>query len=174
MKKTLVFIFITLTSLTIFVIHQHQVIKNSLQINKPQVLGTTKVKTNHFEKNKLYSLINAYRKDNQLSPLKINQSLETSALLKANDMDSNHYFSHQDNNQLQSWHTIKTVGYEFKTAGENLASGLNTPWKVFDSWKKSKKHNEQLLNNSYQDMGLGVNCSNQNSNCTVVLHLGSR
>lgn len=131
-----------------------------------------------FETEKLYSLINSYRKEKKLSPLQINQSLETSAKRKVSDMIENNYFKHEDSNGIESWYMFKTAGYEFKTAGENLSSGANSPWKVFDAWKNSDLHNAQLLNETYFDMGINADCESykiaKRPSCVVVLHLGSK
>ena len=131
-----------------------------------------------FEKPKLYSLINSYRKDRGLSPLNTNQSLEVSAKRKIEDMVENKYFRHEDTGNIESWYLFKTAGYEFKTAGENLSSGINTPWQVFEAWKDSEIHDAQLLNNTYLDMGISADCESykiiNKPSCIVVLHLGSR
>ncbi|PIQ81472.1 MAG: hypothetical protein COZ34_03865 [Candidatus Pacebacteria bacterium CG_4_10_14_3_um_filter_34_15] len=131
-----------------------------------------------FETEKLYSLINSYRKENKLSPLQINQSLEISAKRKVADMIENDYFKHEDLNGVESWYMFKTAGYEYKTAGENLSSGANSPWKVFDAWKNSELHNAQLLNDTYLDMGISADCESykiaKKPSCVVALHLGSK
>ncbi len=131
-----------------------------------------------FDLNQLYLLINSYRKENSLSPLVINQSLEFSAKKKVDDMIAHDYFNHQDNENLESWYMFKASGYEYKTAGENLSSGANTPWTVFDAWKNSQIHNEQLLNQTYKDMGIFADCESyviaKKPSCLVVLHLGSK
>lgn len=135
-------------------------------------------KTSEFDPNQLYSLINSYRKENKLSPLIINQSLEFSAKKKVNDMIINDYFAHQDKNGLESWYMFKASGYEYKTAGENLSSGANTPWSVFEAWKNSQIHNEQLLSSTHKDMGIFADCESyviaKKPSCIVVLHLGSK
>ena len=131
-----------------------------------------------FGKQKLYYLINSYRRENKLTPLNINDSLEISAKRKVEDMIENNYFRHEDKNNIESWYLFKTAGYEFKTAGENLSSGINTPWQVFDAWMNSEIHNKQLLNKTYLDMGISVDCESykiaRTPSCIVVLHLGLR
>lgn len=131
-----------------------------------------------FEISKLYSLINSYRKDNGLSPLNIDQSLQISAKRKIEDMIENNYFRHQDTGNVESWYLFRTAGYEFTAAGENLSSGNNTPWQVFEAWKESPVHDEQLKKDVYRDMGLAVDCESYKDaskpSCIVVLHLGAR
>ncbi|MCB9813741.1 MAG: hypothetical protein H6772_05070 [Pseudomonadales bacterium] len=140
-------------------------------------INTAESKQIVFETMKLYSLINSYRKENNLTPLSINKSLEISAGKKIQDMIENDYFRHSDPENVESWYLFRTSGYEFKTAGENLSAGINSPWQVFEAWRNSEIHNTQLLNKTYLDMGLGTDCvsykiANETS-CIVVLHLGS-
>ena len=93
-------------------------------------------------------------------------------------MIKNDYFKDEYEGNLESWSMLKTSGDEYKTAGQNLSSGANTPWKVFDAWKNSELHNAQMLNKTYMDMGINADCESykidKESSCVVVLHLGSK
>ncbi len=131
-----------------------------------------------FDTQTLYNLVNSYRKDNKLNKLYINKLLEDSSQRKIADMINTEYFRHSDTNNNESWYLFQAAGYQYKFAGENLSSGNNTPWQVFEAWQGSAAHNEQLLKPEYQDMGIAVNCEEykigRNSSCLVVLHLGTR
>lgn len=131
-----------------------------------------------FEKDKLYLLINAHRKDHDLTPLATNPLLETSAQLKISDMVKNKYYRHEDVQNIQSWYLLKQVGYTYQSAGENLSFSYNTPWQVFNAWLESPAHNEQLLTPEYRDMGLAIDCEtlakHASGGCMVVLHVGAR
>ncbi len=131
-----------------------------------------------FDTQILYNLVNSYRKDNKLNKLYINKLLEDSSQRKIADMINTEYFRHSDTNNNESWYLFQAAGYQYKFAGENLSSGNNTPWQVFEAWQGSAAHNEQLLKPEYQDMGIAVNCEEykigRNSSCLVVLHLGTR
>ncbi len=131
-----------------------------------------------FDTQILYNLVNSYRKDNKLNRLYINKLLEDSSQRKIADMINTEYFRHSDTNNNESWYLFQAAGYQYKFAGENLSSGNNTPWQVFEAWQGSAAHNEQLLKPEYQDMGIAVNCEEykigRNSSCLVVLHLGTR
>lgn len=145
-----------------------------------QVLGETDTAETptFFDSQILYNLINSYRKDHKLNKLFINKLLEDSAQRKIADMIDSEYFRHTDKNDNESWYLFQAAGYQYKFAGENLSTGNNTPWQVFEAWQKSEIHNAQLLKPEYLDMGIAVNCEayriGRNPSCLVVLHLGSR
>lgn len=44
---------------------------------------------------------------------------------------------------------------QWSGSGENVANGYKTPQSVFDGWMSSPGHRENILQNSYTDMGLG-------------------
>lgn len=126
---------------------------------------------------KLYSLINAYRVENELTELHVHPALESSAYAKLRDMIANEYWRHEDNENIQSWYLFTQSGYDYTVAGENLAFGLNTPWQVFDGWVKSDRHRQELLTEEYTDMGVAKDCETykikEEKSCIVVLHLGA-
>lgn len=143
-------------------------VKNTQEISTP---------TTNFNTETLYRLVNSYRLENDLNKLFINKTLEESARRKLRDMKENGYFNHADRNNNESWYLFQAVGYQYKFAGENLSTGVNTPWQVFTAWQESTEHNYQLLKPDYLDMGLAVDCSETAGNkpyCVVVLHLGAR
>ncbi len=131
-----------------------------------------------FTTEKLYLLINAHRKDHNLSPLNPSSQLETSAHLKVQDMIAKNYWQHADPDNIQSWPLFKSAGYTYSLAGENLSFANNSAWDVFSSWVASSKHNEQLLTPEYEDMGVVIDCETYQNladqPCIVVLHLGKK
>lgn len=149
----------------------------------PVVLAVTENSASHsatatdFDVYKLYLLINAYRKEQHRSPLLPHPSLEASAQLKLQDMIAKKYYRHQDATNTPSWYLFKKAHYDYTSAGENLSFGLQSPWQVFDGWKASAQHNEQLLSPNYRDMGVAADCTTfaqyPDGGCLVVLHLGA-
>ncbi len=125
------------------------------------------------EVQQIYSLINSHRSANGLAPLAVNSLLVKSASLKNNYMASSGVFAHG------SWAGyFKSAGYNYKTAGENLAEGFSNGSAVVSAWKNSPGHNANLLNASYKDMGVhtvcGVDMPGYPNTCLITLHLGSR
>jgi uncharacterized protein YkwD len=131
-----------------------------------------------FTAEKLYLLINAYRKEKNLTPLKPSPELETSSHLKIKDMIAKNYWQHADPNNVESWPFFKQAGYEYEVAGENLSFAINSAWGVFSSWVQSPTHNEQLVTSKYEEMGVSIDCTTYadlaEQPCIVVLHLGKQ
>lgn len=141
---------------------------------QPSVLGSTT--HSDFTSDKLYSLINAYRREKNLGLLRAHVSLEQTAALKLADMQQRKYWTHSDPQGRESWYLFEQVGYRYAQAGENLSFGYNTAWQVFTAWQESPEHNTELLNPTYEHMGVAIDCQNYQENnmksCAVVLHLG--
>lgn len=142
------------------------------------ILGVMASPTESFSLDKLYSLINANRRENHLSILKIHPLLEKSARDKLTDMSNRQYWTHQDPEGRPSWYLIETAGYHYEQAGENISTGLLTPWQVFSAWKASPAHDKELSEPAYEHMGAAVDCSTYKTagetSCVVVLHLGKQ
>lgn len=141
------------------------------------VLGTTTITpVEAFSLDKLYSLINAYRREKKLSILKAHPLLEKSAHNKLMDMFERQYWTHLDPQGRPSWYLFETAGYSYAHAGETISTGNTTPWQVFSAWKESATHEAELLDARYEHMGAAVDCETYKSggvaSCVVVLHLG--
>lgn len=154
-------------------------LENPPSSNNPEVQGSSTVNQKQgFDNETLYLLINAYRKDHKLSSLLIEPTLEMSAGAKIKDMVQNNYFRHTDVQNQDTWYFFTNAGYDYKRAGENISFKHNTPWQVFEGWVDSPTHNQQLLTQEYEEMGLSSDCESlaeyQGDTCIVVLHLGLR
>jgi uncharacterized protein YkwD len=130
----------------------------------------------------VYSLINAYRKEQGRQPMTVNPMLEQSARAKLYDMILEHYWSHNDKNGVEPWHFLKEQGYKYTFAGENLAHGFTSAQTLVDGWKASPGHNKNLLDTNFTEMGLSYMCgalqlneqSSQENTCLVIMHYASK
>jgi uncharacterized protein YkwD len=126
----------------------------------------------------IYSLINAHRKEHNLSSLRIHPALELSARKKMEDMRANMYWQHENRDGVITWDLLEQSGYHYSAAGENLSFGNNSAWAVFNGWVNSDQHNRQMLSPEFEDMGLAADCENYQDagqkKCAVVLHLGKQ
>lgn len=50
---------------------------------------------------------------------------------------------------------IKQEGYTFKTVGENIAQGFNSPESVLKAWLASEGHCRNIMNPAFTEIGLG-------------------
>ena len=100
-------------------------------------------------------LINEYRAQNLLQPLTVSVNLNRAASWLAVDMATKNYFSHTDS----LGRNAATRGAQCGTAsgiGENIAAGSSwdTAQEVFDAWKASPGHNDNMLLAGYKQIGI--------------------
>lgn len=122
----------------------------------------------------LLKATNASRAEQGLAPLTLNNSLNTSAQLKANDMVAKNYWSHNSPDGIQPWYWFDKANYAYSIAGENLAYGFSTGKEVEAAWMNSPTHKANVLGD-YEDVGFGIASSANfqgNANTVVVAHYG--
>ncbi|MGI5248867.1 CAP domain-containing protein [Actinacidiphila glaucinigra] len=54
---------------------------------------------------------------------------------------------------------VEAAGYQWSTLGENIAVGQRTAAAVMDAWMNSEGHRANILNCSFEQIGVGVNTS---------------
>ncbi len=111
-------------------------------------------KVQNYE-NEVIRLVNEIRAQNGLSPLKADWQLSRVARFKSQDMKDKKYFSHQSPTYGSPFEMIKNFGISFKAAGENIAYGYKTPQAVVNSWMNSSGHRANILNSTYNKIGVG-------------------
>ncbi|MBX4187062.1 MAG: CAP domain-containing protein [Candidatus Doudnabacteria bacterium] len=104
----------------------------------------------------MLDLVNQDRVSHGLPALNLNSTLNLAALAKAQDMLSHNYFSHVSPSGETPWHWIKTVGYNYAYAGENLAEGYLDADDLEKSWMASPSHRANILSPHYSEVGLAV------------------
>jgi len=119
---------------------------------KPSVLGAT----SDYSTNVLLSATNQARAQHNESALTIDSRLMAASQAKANDMASHNYWSHNTPDGKTPWAFITNAGYQYQTAGENLAYGFNNASDTVKGWMNSSEHRANILNNTYQNVGFGV------------------
>ena len=50
---------------------------------------------------------------------------------------------------------MKEFGVTYRSAGENIAKGQRTPEAVMNGWMNSQGHRENILSESYTEIGVG-------------------
>jgi len=99
---------------------------------------------------------NAQRTGNGLGSLGLNAQLDQAAQAKANDMVARDYWSHNTPDGQAPWTFITAAGYNYQTAGENLAYGFATAADTLTGWMNSPGHRANILNTTYQEVGFGI------------------
>lgn len=115
---------------------------------KPEIQDSTYAK-------QVLDLVNTERTKNGLKPLVLDEALNAVALAHSKDMADRNYFSHSSPEGERMGDRLKKAGISYSAAGENIAAGQRTPAQVVQSWMNSEGHRKNILNASFNKMGLG-------------------
>ncbi|HAI76116.1 MAG TPA: CAP domain-containing protein [Microscillaceae bacterium] len=122
------------------------------------------VNGNRVDVQLLLSLVNAQRRagcrcgTQQMPPvpeIRWNSQLEQAAFGHSSDMNTRGYFSHDSRDGRKFTDRITATGYQFTTAGENIANGYTNENAVIQGWLNSEGHCRNIMNSSYTEMGVG-------------------
>lgn len=103
-------------------------------------------------------------------PLSIDSRLNAAAQAKAQDMATHNYWAHTSPSGEQPWQFIAQSGYQFSSAGENLAYGFGSGSAIVAAWMNSAEHRMNMLNAAYGNVGFGiVNAPNYLGHGTATL-----
>lgn len=100
-------------------------------------------------------LINRQRTERGLPRLQANKRLDNSAQSWTNYMVSHDVFTHGSNFAAR----ITASGFDWSTAGENIATGFDTPAAVVGGWMASQGHCRNILTPTYSAVGTGVSAA---------------
>lgn len=101
-------------------------------------------------------LINAYRKEKGLKPLKLNPELTEAAKEHSRDLAKWDRISHYGSDGSNPWDRVKRTGYKARLAAENVGTGQIDFNEVMKGWKDSPGHNKNLLLSDAQHMGIAL------------------
>src|SRR5436305_1535596 len=97
-------------------------------------------------------LINQQRTGRHLPALHASSQLDRSAQGWTNTMVTSGAFTHGTDFAAR----ISAVGYAWTSAGENIATGFQTPRQVVSAWMASPGHCRNILDPTFADVGTGV------------------
>jgi uncharacterized protein YkwD len=101
-------------------------------------------------------LINAYRKEKGLKPLKLNPELTAAAKNHATDLAKWDRISHYGSDGSNPWDRVKRTGYKARLTAENVGTGQIDFNEVMKGWKESPGHNKNLLMSDADHMGVAL------------------
>ena len=104
----------------------------------------------------IITLTNESRKELNLPLLKANSELSRAAQTKADDMLAKGYFSHNTPEGKTPWTFITAAGYNYISAGENLAVNFTEAENVETAWMKSPGHKANIVNKNFEEIGIGI------------------
>jgi len=131
-------------------------IKNPALIYPGQKLTIPQIDDVKSLESEVVRLVNVERSKNGLGPLTQNWELSRVARYKSQDMMNKGYFSHTSPTYGSPFRMMESFGIRFSAAGENIAKGQRTAAEVMRDWMNSPGHKANILNGSYQQIGVGV------------------
>jgi uncharacterized protein YkwD len=100
--------------------------------------------------------VNQERAKQGLPPLAWHSALAAAAGSYAQTMASTNCFSHTCPPVTDMVQRDVNAGYfPWRSLGENIAAGQQTPEEVMQAWMNSPGHRANILNASYKDIGIG-------------------
>lgn len=99
---------------------------------------------------------NSQRLASGLGTLSYNTLLAQAAIAKAQNMFSEGYWAHTSPSGKEPWDFIKSAGYVYKIAGENLARDFDSTSPMMSAWMNSPTHRANIMNPRYQEIGIAV------------------
>ena len=119
----------------------------------------------------MLDLHNQTRAEHGLSSLCVRRDLTDAARLHSQDMLNHNYFSHTSLDGSQPWDRMNRFGYgcgrSHLSCGENLALGsgsYGTPEGAFRGLMNSPGHRENILRESFREVGIGVRIGSYTEN----------
>ncbi|MGF1661507.1 MAG: CAP domain-containing protein [Kineosporiaceae bacterium] len=100
-------------------------------------------------------LVNEARGEAGCDALRPEDALTAAAQGHAEDMAANGYFSHDSQDGRSPFDRISAAGYDYRTAGENIARGQPDAQAVMAAWMDSPGHRQNILNCDFEDLGVG-------------------
>jgi len=120
---------------------------------------------------KIIQLINDERAQYNIEPLISDEQLIIAAENKLSDMIENDYFAHQNPDGKMPWDFMEDASYNYKYAGENLATDYESADEVVSAWLASPTHRQNILNEKFNDIGMAIKVHNGHS--MIVQFFGS-
>ena len=106
----------------------------------------------------LLNLINQERANQGLNQLVFDPLLIETARVHSLDMACENYFNHIGSDGSSPFKRIGASGYPYEAAGENIYAGsgpYNCAQEAFKAWMKSPAHQEVMLNENFEEIGIG-------------------
>jgi uncharacterized protein YkwD len=127
-----------------------------LAINSTWPHGTVLGVQADFSSSTLLNDTNNQRTADHEAALTLDPLLAKAAQAKAEDMVTQNYWAHTSPSGKTPWTFITDAGYQYQSAGENLAYGFANADDTMAGWMNSPDHRANILGTNYQNVGFGV------------------
>lgn len=132
------------------------ILVKALAIVVPIALPSASLYSSAITVSNVLTLTNAARSSAGLGTLSLNDLLGQAAQAKAGDMLAKQYFAHKSPDGRMPWDFIRSTGYDYNRAGENLAVHFSEAEDVQSGWMASPSHRANILNPVFEQIGIGV------------------
>jgi uncharacterized protein YkwD len=130
--------------------------KGSFERAPPGALAARDYAGTRLDAEAARDIVNAYRRQKGLRPLKLQPALTEAARAHSRDLAKWDRISHFGSDGSNPWDRVKRVGYNAKLAAENVGTGQATVQEVIKGWQASPGHNKNLLLPEAQHMGIAL------------------
>ena len=100
--------------------------------------------------------VNAERKAQGLTTLKLSSKLDKAAQSLACDNAERQSISHDSSDGGTLKTRLRTAGYAFRTAAENTGRGFGSGARAVEWWMGSSKHRDNILLRKAREVGIGI------------------
>ncbi|MDM7930899.1 CAP domain-containing protein [Tabrizicola sp.] len=104
----------------------------------------------------LLSHLNAERRANGLSPLRLSAKLDKAAQGHACDNAARKSISHVSSDGGTLKNRLRRAGYAFRAAAENTGRGFASGARAVQWWMNSPKHRDNILLRKAREVGIGI------------------
>ena len=130
--------------------------KGSYEKAPAGVLASRDYSATRLDAERARDLVNAYRKEKGLRPLKLQPALTEAARAHSRDLAKWDRISHYGSDGSNPWDRVKRAGYSARLAAENVGTGQVTIEEVMKGWQASPGHNKNLLLPEAEHMGIAL------------------
>ena len=122
----------------------------------PNLPQNYSISVENTAENKILELMNQKRVEAGLQQLTMESTLMQVARYKSNHMIQYNYFDHTtpEGDKWTSW--LKVIDYRYTATGENIAYNTYDSVELFNQWWNSPGHRANMMNASYNRVGIGV------------------
>ncbi len=89
------------------------------------------------------------------APVTANPALRCAARVHSKDMVERNFFDHTNPSGESPFQRMGEAGYQYSTAGENIAAGNSTAAATMQQWMDSDGHCANVMNGSFTELGVG-------------------
>lgn len=108
--------------------------------------------------NEVLALVNDIRADAGVGPLTLDETLCRAATMRAVEMNYSDFFEHTRPDGRRCFSVFEIYSIEYMACGENIAAGYTTPSEVVAGWKESPGHYQNMINEKFTKLGVGMSC----------------